>query len=135
MDVHGAAVLPAHEVGDVVHPRVVGAQLAAPDQHDAAVAVARKRGPQAVHVGDDRLRRKLDLPARGAQDLGYARFQRAEVDAVRRSFELRQRQPRRIRAEVVTVWPGAQHPVQHALWSAARLERRDQLLGVAAGER
>ena len=43
---------------------------------------------QPVDVGDDRLRRQLDLAARGAQHLGDARLERPEVDAVRRRLEL-----------------------------------------------
>ena len=36
---------------------------------------------------------------------------------------------------MVTVGPGAQHPVEHALGPAPRLERRHQLLRVPAGKR
>ena len=64
MDVERAALLALHERRQVVHPRVVRAQLAAADQHHPAVALARHRRAQAVEVGDDRLGRQLDLARR-----------------------------------------------------------------------
>jgi hypothetical protein len=65
-----AAVLALHQRGQVVHPRVVRAQLAAADQHHVAVAVLGKRGLEPRDVRDDRIRRKLDLARGRAQDIG-----------------------------------------------------------------
>ena len=89
--------LPAHEQVEVVHPRVVGAQLAAADEHHPAVGAARERGAQPLDVGDDLRRRQLDLAARRAQDLRQARLERAEVDPVRRGLEVGERERRRDR--------------------------------------
>ena len=77
--------LPFTSSGEVVHPRVVRAQLAAADQHQAAVA----RGASSAAAQPRRRRRRSArgassiLPARRAQHLGEARLERPEVDAVR----------------------------------------------------
>ena len=63
------------------------------------------------------------LPLGGAQHLGQARLQRAEVDAVRRRLELGQRQP---------VGPAAQQQVEDPLGAHPRRDLGQQLLGVAA---
>ena len=92
--------LPAHEVGDVVHPGVVRAQLAAADQHHAAVAVraratragARRRAT--IGSGASSI-----LPLARAQHLGDARLERAEVDAVRRCLQPREREAVGVGAE------------------------------------
>ena len=52
---------------------------------------------EAAAVGEQRLRRELDLPARRPQDLGQARLERAEVDAVRRRLEVGEREAGRAR--------------------------------------
>ena len=103
VDVERAALLALHERGQVVHPRVVRAQLAAADEQDAAVPLARERVAQAVDVGDDRLGRQLDLPGRRAQHLRQPRRERAEVDPVRVLLEHVEREPVRIRPEPVAV--------------------------------
>ena len=120
---------PRTRLRHVVHPGVVGAQLAPPDQHDAAVAVPRERGPQPVDVGDDRLRRELDLPARAcaaprgcAARAGRSRCRAARPRAAPASAR---RDPRRSGRRT-----GPTRSIQSSTRSGprARLERRDQLL-------
>ena len=123
VDVGGAALLAADEHRQVVHPRVVGAQVAAPDEHHAAVDRLGQRLVQARDVGDQHRGRELDLAARGAQHLGHARRQRAEVDAVRRRLEIGQRQP---------VGAAAQQQVEDPLGPDPRRDLGQELLGVAA---
>jgi len=87
VDVHRAPVLAADEMGDVVHPGVVRAQVAPADQHEfVAGAIDRCREP--LEVGDDRRRAELDLAARGPQHVREPRLQRPEVDSVRMMLEL-----------------------------------------------
>src|SRR5919108_604176 len=79
-----AARLAAHERRQVVHPRVVAAQLSPPDERHRAVDRFRQRRVEALDVGDERFGRELDLAAGGAQHLGHPRLKRPEVDPVRR---------------------------------------------------
>ena len=135
MHVDRAARLALHEHRQVVHPRVVRAQIAPADEHERAALVRGRpveRGLQASDVGHADLGRELDHPGRRAQHLGDARLQRTEVDAVRIRLELRERQTVGIGAEAVAVRTGAQHEVEDALRTAARRERLHQLVGVAA---
>ena len=124
VDVRRAALLALHERLQVVHPRVVRAQLAAADQDHAAVAGSVERRPQARHILGDRLGRQLDLAAGGAQDLRDTRLERAEVDAVRRGLEVGQRQ---------VVGAGAQRQVEQALGAAASVEHVGDGLRVDPG--
>ena len=63
MDQHGAALGAADELGQVVHPGVVGAQLAAPDQHAARRSAARVvESPRAGAARPrDQLRRRSSI--------------------------------------------------------------------------
>ena len=82
VDLQGAAVGAAGQRGHVVHPAVVGAQVAPADEHEAVV---RPRSRERA-AGPHRRRRppaQLDLARRCPQHLGQPRLQRAEVDAVR----------------------------------------------------
>ena len=77
-----APLLALHEHVQVVHPRVVGTEVAPPDEQVVSVAAATDRRPQPLTVGNELGRRELDASGRGAQDLGDPRLERAEVDAV-----------------------------------------------------
>ena len=126
VDLQRAALRPADEQLEVVHPRVVRAQLAAPDEHEPAVRRADERGAQPRDVGDDRLGRELDPAARGAQRVRQPRLERAEVDAVRRRLEVGERE---------VVGPGAQQQVEQPLRAAPRLDLGEQRVGVAPVQR
>ena len=111
--VRGAAVRALHERREVVHPRVVGAQLAAADQHHLAVAVRAQRGAQPRHVGDDRLRARA-RPCRSACAArsgrrGCSGPRSMPCGAASRS------------ASVRSYGPGAQQQVEQPLGAAARL--------------
>ena len=112
--------LALHEDVEVVHPRVVRAKVAAPDQHDAVTVRVVERGAQT------RRRRPMigsgassTLPARRAQHARQARLQRAEIDAVRLRLEPSEREAVGIGAEAVAVGTGAQHEVEEALGALA----------------
>ena len=116
VDVGGAALWPADEHRQVVHPRVVGAQVAAADEDHAAVDRARP----APRAGARRRRRAARARARSCRSAvrstsGSARLQRAEVDAVRRGLEVGERQP---------VGPAAQQQVEQPLGPDAAARAR-----------
>ena len=60
VDVRGALRAAADQAWDVVHPGVVRAEIAPPDQDHAAVRPAPQRLLESRQVGDDRLRGQLD---------------------------------------------------------------------------
>ena len=89
---------------------------------------ARRRGTSAT-IGSGA---SSILPLGVRSTSGRRGSQRAEVDAVRRGLEPRERQPVGVGAEAVAVGAGAQHAVEHPLGPGARLERGEQLVRVAA---
>src|SRR5690349_13566747 len=117
MEKHRGARAVLYEQLDVVHPRVVRAQIASADEHHRG-RLAIEAGAQPRDVGHERLRRELDLPGRGAQHLGNARLEWTEVDAVRARLEAREREPVRPRPERVTVRARTEHEVEKPLGSA-----------------
>ena len=133
--VQRAALLALHERRQVVHPRVVRAQLAPADQDEAAVPLTLHDGPQAFDVADDRLGSQLDLPRRRAQHVGQPRRQRAQVDPVRGVLEQVERQASGVGAEAVAVGARAQQEVEHPLGAAARLQLAEQLRRFASPHR
>jgi hypothetical protein len=114
-------------------PRVVAAQVPAPDQHQVALRQLVDARREAVEVGDEHRCGQLDAARRGAQDLGQARFEGPVVDAVRLVEQQVERRPARVRAEAVAERPGAQHQVEHPLGPAPAAGRQlgHQLVGVA----
>ncbi len=126
-----AAVLALDQRGQVVHPGVVRAQLAAADQHHVAVDVAvgapsAQLGLEPRHVGEDLRRRQLDLARRRSQHLGQPRAHRAQVDPVRAGLQLRQRQAVGVGAEALAERPHPDHEVDDPLGAAAVGERRER---------
>ncbi|CAM5657113.1 hypothetical protein SGLAM104S_03885 [Streptomyces glaucescens] len=134
VDVQGAAVGAAREGRDVVHPGVVGAQVAAADQEQSGGALG--HGPlQPGQVAGDRAGQQLHLAGAGPQRLRQARTQRPEVDAVRVGEQFLQRQPVLAGAEAVAVGAEAQHQVEPSLGAALAGELRGQFTRVAAVHR
>ena len=134
MDVEGAAGLALHQHLDVVHPRVVRAQVAAADErHPRGRGV--ERLPQPGHVLDDRLGRQLDHARRRAQHVGQPGLERPHVDAVGVRQQHVEREPAGVGAEPVAVGPGAQHQVDEALGPGALAQQCEDLVGLAARDR
>ena len=78
----------------VVHPRIVAAHLAAPDQAQAAIRdVGALASSEAVEFGQQRRRRAFDAAACGLQAREQGRLQRAEVQAMRRGLQRGKVQP------------------------------------------
>lgn len=89
----------------VVHPRVVGPQIAAA----RAVGIIEQLA-QAHEVMQERLRGEVDPTVVGEQALRQARLERSEIDAVRRRLETLEGKPLR------PVGTGAQSVVDSAPW-------------------
>ena len=110
-----SACLPLTSVRQVVHPRVVRAQVAAADEHHRAVGAARRASAcRRGDVGDERLGRELDLAARRAQ-----RARAAAAPAAR--GRCRAAPPRGRRASAVGA--AAQHQVEQPLGPARGVRR------------
>ncbi len=93
VDLERAALRALDEHRQVVHPRVVGAQLAAADEHDArrSGASERRRASRGTSVtSGSGASSILPLAVRSAS--GRRGFSGAEVDPVRRGLERRERQ-------------------------------------------
>ena len=73
VELRDAAVLPAHEHGHVLRPRVGRPQLAAPDEHHAAGGGGVESALEPGEVGDQRRRRELDLAGFRRQCIGKPR--------------------------------------------------------------
>ena len=88
---------PLHQALAVVHPGVVAAQLAAPDELQPAVGGhcpgPEQPLPETGHVLDELRRRELDAPARREEPARQAGLERSEVDAMRRRLERPEREP------------------------------------------
>ena len=118
MDVEGAAGSTLHQHLDVVHPGVVRPQVPAADQHRLGNGPA-DGGEQPGQVVEEAGGVELDLAALGAQDLGQARLEGAEVDTVGVLEE---------HVEDRVAPPGAEE-------AHDRRPERPRRLGVAEGER
>ena len=129
VDLDRAAVLALHQGRQVVHPRVVRAQLAAADQHHAAVAMLGERRLQTGTSATIGSGASSILPDGGAQHLGQPLAHRAHVDPVRIGLELRERQAVGIGAESLAEGADAQEEVDDPLRAAPIAERGRDLLG------
>jgi dihydroorotate dehydrogenase (NAD+) catalytic subunit len=121
----------AEELIDKLHPGVVGAHVAPPDEDE--VGGGRVEGVrEAREIVDHEIGRQLDPPARRAQHLGDARGEGAEVDAVGRVDQALEREALGIGAEAVAVGAGPQLEVDEPLGPAQGLEGGEQFFDVAA---
>ena len=92
VDQQRAAGPPLHQHRDVVHPRVVRAQVAPADQHEVVGRPVEPVG-QPGNVGGDVRRGEHDLAARGPQHLGEPGHVGPEVDPVGRGLDLVEGEP------------------------------------------
>src|SRR6185503_12292855 len=109
---------------DVVHPRVVRAQVAPGDEKEP-LDRAVEAGSQPRDVSRDVRRRELDLARRRADQLARARDERSEIDTVRVVDEILQRETLGPRAVVVAEWTRTDLEVEQSLRSAPIVERQD----------
>ncbi len=108
-----------------MHPRVVRAKIAPPDQHEFREVLGRLQGfREPRHVLANRLGHELDHAARGLQHAGQRWLKRSEIDAVGAVAQSRERQAVRNRPERVAVGARPDHDLDEAIEWIGRFERR-----------
>ena len=138
MNLQSATWLAFYQYANVVHPRIVGAQMATSDEQHC-VGVGTQRCPQARQVGNQLGWGELNFAAWGAQHFGNPRNQRAIIHTVRMLFQHRHARTRWVGPEALAERADAQQQIQDAIWPAQRTVFRAaqglvNLVGVATGD-
>src|SRR6266700_2154628 len=110
MHMECAAFFALREDMEIVHPGVIGTQVApAYEEHVFAFPghILLKSDVYSLYIVHHRLRSQLDFARRRAQYFRDARLERAEINAMRMGFQHCQAQPI-LSAKPVAVWAAAQ---------------------------
>ena len=121
-----AAVATLHQALAVVHPGVVGAQVAATDQPQAVPFALCRWGREPLQVLHQALGRELDAPPARAEAARQGGLERAQVDPVRRRFQRPQREAGTEGQKAGTVGAQAQQQPHQAARAQAAQHRVDQ---------
>ena len=132
MDVERATGATLHQHLHVVHPGVVGPQVASTDEPHATGRPGHGR-PQAVDVRHQRSGRELHHARGRAQHVREARLERTEVDTMRMVQEYVEAEPTGVGTEALAVRAGAEHEVDDSRWARPLAQQRDDLVDLAPG--
>src|SRR5579883_979328 len=112
-----------------MHPRVVGMQIAPPDQQQPPITAIClfKRGPQAFYVGSDWWRRKLDFARYSTQRLWNARLEGTKINAMGVRFQRCQIQTCALCAKTVPIGTATQQVIDDTLRATPRLQSGEDL--------
>ena len=131
----GAAFGPLDQRGQVVHPRVVGMELAAPDEQQP-VAGGRVRefsGGGGEFAVDGGVGQRQAAVAR-AQPAGQLRLHRPEIDAVRRRAQARELEAVDIVGEAVAERTRAHQKIEHAIAGILAVDTGEDVVDGSPGD-